>query len=219
MLLANFFENAMTFDAWKLYVLTVLVLMSTPGPSHLLMLSNSASHGFKRSLATAAGDLTANFLQMLAAGLGLAAVLAAASGAFTIIKWLGVAYLVFLGLRMILRAGRDANGSARFGPASLRTLWLQGFVTSAANPKAVVFFAALFPQFIQPDRPFIAQFAALSITYIVVDGLFLVAYGAGAERISNRFRGKARIWIERAGGTFILAAAVLLGLKSLRQVT
>ncbi|MDJ0908126.1 MAG: LysE family transporter [Woeseiaceae bacterium] len=207
----------MPFDTWKLYLLTVLVFMSTPGPSHLLMLSNSASHGFRRSLATAAGDLTANFLQMLAAGFGLAAILAAASGAFTIVKWLGVAYLVYLGLRMIVGAGRSANGSARFQPASIRTLWLQGFVTSAANPKAVVFFAALFPQFMHPDQPFVAQFAILAATYIVIDGLFLAAYGAGAEWISSRFRGNARTWIERAGGMFMLVAALLLGLKSLRS--
>ena len=207
----------MPFDSWKLYVVTVLVLMSTPGPSHLLMLSNSASNGFKRSLSTAAGDLTANFLQMLAAGLGLAAVLATASGAFTIVKWLGVGYLVYLGLRMIVRAGRDGNGSARYRPTTLRTLWLQGFVTSAANPKAVVFFAALFPQFISPDQPFVTQFAVLSLTYIAIDGLFLSAYGAGADRISRRFRGSAIVWIERAGGVFMLAAAVLLGAKSLRD--
>ncbi len=206
----------MPFDTWKLYLLTVLVFMSTPGPSHLLMLSNSASHGFKRSLATAAGDLTANFLQMLAAGFGLAAILAAASGAFAIVKWLGVAYLVFLGLRMIVGAGRSTNGDAKFRPASVRTLWLQGFVTSAANPKAVVFFAALFPQFMHPDRPFLPQFVTLAVTYIVVDGLFLAAYGAGAEWISKRFRGGARVWIERTGGVFMLAAAMLLGLKSLR---
>ena len=209
----------MPFDTWKLYLLTVLVFMITPGPSHLLMLSNSASHGFKRSLATAAGDLTANLLQMFAAGLGLAAVLAAASGAFTVVKWLGVGYLVFLGLRMIIRARRTANGDVRFRPASLRTLWLQGFVTSAANPKAVVFFAALFPQFMDPAQPFILQFIILAATYIVVDGLFLSAYGAGAEWISTRLRGSARVWMERAGGMFMLAAAVLLGLKSLRSAS
>ncbi len=207
----------MPFDTWKLYLLTVLVFMITPGPSHLLMLSNSASHGFRRSMATAAGDLTANLLQMLAAGLGLAAILTAASGAFTIVKWLGVGYLVFLGLRMIVRAGSTADGSERFGPASVRTLWLQGFVTSAANPKAVVFFAALFPQFMDPARPFILQFAVLAATYIAIDGLFLTAYGAGADWISTRVRGSARRWIDRVGGMCMLAAAVLLGLKSLRS--
>ena len=95
----------MAFDIWTLYVAAVLVVMSTPGPSQLLRLSNSANHGFSRSLATAAGDLSANALQMMAAGFGLAAILAASANALTVIKWLGVAYLIWLGFRMIRNAG------------------------------------------------------------------------------------------------------------------
>ncbi len=95
----------MQFDIWMIYVATVLALMSTPGPSQLLMLSNAMSHGFCRSLATATGDLSANALQMLAAGLGLAAILAASGQALGIIKWFGVAYLIWLGIRMIRKAG------------------------------------------------------------------------------------------------------------------
>lgn len=206
----------MTFETWTLYVATVLALMSTPGPSQLLMLSNSAAHGFKRSLATACGDLTANFLQMLAAGLGLAAVIAASASALSVIKWLGVAYLIWLGVRMIRKA--SATESPRYGAgttAQLRTLWLQGFLTSAANPKAVVFFAALFPQFIDPASPFAPQFAILSATYIFIDGAFLSVYGSGASWIASRFKGDAKVWIERAGGGFMIVAAILLGLKSI----
>ena len=91
----------MPFEVWTLYVATVLAMMITPGPSQLLMLSNSGVHGFRRATATAAGDLTANALQMLAAGLGLAAVIAASGAALTLIKWAGVAYLIWLGARMI----------------------------------------------------------------------------------------------------------------------
>ncbi len=120
-----------------MYVVTVLAMMSTPGPSHLLMLSNSMAHGFKRSLATVAGDLTANLLQMLAAGLGLAALLAVYGNALAIIKWLGVAYLIFLGIRLIRNAGTRNSDSQEVAPASVRKLWLQGFITSATNPKAM----------------------------------------------------------------------------------
>ncbi len=95
----------MTIELWVVYVATVLLLMSTPGPSQLLMLSNSMTHGFRRSAFTALGDLTANLLQMLAAGLGLAVVIASSFYALTIIKWLGVAYLIWLGWRMIRKAG------------------------------------------------------------------------------------------------------------------
>ncbi len=206
----------MPVEIWIMYVVTILALMSTPGPSHLLMLSNSMTHGFKRSLATVAGDLMANFLQMLAAGLGLAALLAMSGNALLIIKSLGVAYLIWLGLRMIQKAGTRSVASSPATRTSLRILWLQGFVTSSTNPKAIVFFAALFPQFISADRPFWSQFAALSLTYIVMDGLFLSAYGIGANWIAGRFPGSARASIERAGGGLMLAAAVLLGLKTLR---
>jgi threonine/homoserine/homoserine lactone efflux protein len=208
----------MTFEIWALYVATVLALMSTPGPSQLLMLSNSASHGFRRSLATAAGDLTANALQMIAAGFGLAALIAASGNALAVIKWFGVAYLIWLGIRMIRKA--DPYRSSQMPdstPIAIKTLWLQGFITSAANPKAIVFFAALFPQFIQPDRAFGQQFLILSATYIVMDGVFLSAYGAGASWIAQKFKGGARAWIERIGGGFMIGAAILLGMKTLNE--
>lgn len=208
----------MPFDTWTLYILTVLALMSTPGPSQLLMLTNSGLHGFQRSLSTAAGDLTANALQMLAAGLGLAAVIAASATALAVIKWAGVAYLIWLGIRMIRRAKPDdPSQPVQREEASLKSLWLQGFLTSAANPKAVVFFAALFPQFIAPDLAFWPQFLILSATYIIMDGLFLCAYGLGANWIVQRFKGSARVWVERIGGSFMIGAAVLLGLKSISR--
>lgn len=208
----------MPFESWTIYALTVLALMSTPGPSQLLMLSNSGVHGFRRSLATAIGDLSANALQMLAAGLGLAAIIATSAATLSVIKWAGVAYLVWLGLRMVRRAkSDDPTVSLQRRQTTLGALWMQGFLTSAANPKAVVFFAALFPQFIAQDAAFWPQFLVLSATYIVMDGLFLSAYGLGSSWIVARFRGNARIWTERIGGSLMIGAAILLGLKSISR--
>ncbi len=206
----------MTMQIWLTYIVTVLVLMSTPGPSQLLMLSNSASHGFRRSLATAAGDLSANALQMLASGLGLAVIIAASGQALLVIKWLGVAYLIWLGVRMVRQA--SAKSTLELGEqtlVSLKTLWLQGFLTSAANPKAVVFFAALFPQFIQGDQDFWPQFLILSATYLVIDGVFLSVYGRAASWVANKFQGSAKVWIERCGGGFMLLAAILLSVRTM----
>lgn len=209
----------MSFDIWALYVATVFLFMLTPGPSHLLMLSNSMRHGFRPSIATAVGDLTANALQMLAAGLGLAAIIVASQHALTVIKWAGVAYLLWMGLRMWRTAGKEGAQSARsHASASPRKLWLQGFLTSAANPKAVVFFAALFPQFITADQPFFLQLFLLSVTYIVIDGAFLLSYGVSAGWLAARLKGKARVAIGRIGGAFLIGAAILLGLKSIREV-
>jgi threonine/homoserine/homoserine lactone efflux protein len=210
-------EKKMSVEVWLLYVTTVLAFMATPGPSHLLMLSNAMSHGFKPSLATAVGDLSANALQMLAAGLGLAALLVASQGALSTIKWLGAAYLFWMGVRMIRRASSTQTNTKPAPTPKLKILWLQGFVTSAANPKAVVFFAALFPQFISADHPFALQFTILSLTYIAIDGTFLASYGAGAGWLANRLKGRAAALLDRIGGMFLIGAAVLLGLKTLRD--
>lgn len=208
----------MTMEIWTIYVATVLALMSMPGPSQLLMLSNSGAHGFHRSLATAAGDLTANALQMLAAGLGLAVLIATSATALSVIKWMGVVYLIWLGVRMIARADpKDPSTDIAQPSVSLGNLWLQGFVTSAANPKSVVFFAALFPQFIDADSSVWPQLLILSATYIVMDGCFLSAYGIGASWVSRRFKGAAKAWIERIGGGFMILAGILLGLKSISR--
>ncbi|WP_299781331.1 LysE family translocator [uncultured Roseobacter sp.] len=207
----------MSFDIWALYVTTVFLFMLTPGPSHLLMLSNSMTHGFRPSIATAIGDLSANALQMLAAGLGLAAIIVASQHALTVIKWMGVAYLLWMGIRMWRTAGKGSRSMKSNISASPRKLWLQGFVTSAANPKAVVFFAALFPQFITADQPFFLQLFILSATYIAIDGSFLLGYGASAGWLAKRLKGKAQVAIGRIGGAFLIGAAILLGLKSMRD--
>lgn len=204
----------MPIEIWLIYVATVLLFMSTPGPSHLLMLSVSASNGFRLSLATAAGDLSANIIQMILAGLGLAAIVASSRYGFALVKWAGVAYLIWMGVRKIIESFKHQVGSGLGPRASLGTLYLRGFITSAANPKAVVFFAALFPQFISPDRALAPQLLVLGATYVVIDGLFLCAYGKGASWIAEKIAGRYRVWIDRAAGTGLVAAAILLGLKT-----
>ena len=203
----------MDLQTWLAYLVTVLVLMSTPGPSHLLMLSNSLSNGFRRSVATAAGDLTANALQMLVAGLGLAALLAKTRYGFTVVKWAGVGYLVWLGMQQIARSFRSLETSTAM-QTTLGKLWIQGFVTSLANPKAVIFFAALFPQFLDGESALGPQMLVLGATYLTVDGLFLSVYGAGAGWLGRRLRGPTRIWLDRVAGGCLIVAAILLSLKA-----
>lgn len=204
----------MTTDTWLLYVGTVLIFMITPGPSHLLMLSVSMSNGFHRSLATAAGDLTANAIQIVLAGLGLAAVITSSQHGLSIVKWAGVSYLIWVGLRQILASFRNGNGSQDVPVTSLRMLWFRGFITSASNPKAVVFFAALFPQFLDPRYSLAPQIAILGASYIFIDGCFLASYGKGASWLAQRIRSHQKVWVERAAGTSLIAAAVLLGLRA-----
>lgn len=204
----------MTMDTWLLYVGLVLVFMCTPGPSHLLMVSVSMSFGFRRSVATAAGDLSANAIQMLLAGFGLAAVIKSSSYGFTLVKWAGVVYLIFLGVRQIIGTlgGHGSSSESRSTPIS--HLWLRGFITSASNPKAIVFFAALFPQFLESGSPLYIQLVLLGGTYIVIDACFLAAYGLGAGWVGKRTQVRQKVWLERAAGSSLIAAAVLLGTRA-----
>lgn len=202
----------MSSEIWFAYIATVLVLMLTPGPSQLLMLSNSMSHGFTKSSFTAMGDLTANAIQMLIAAAGLATILYTSQYAFIIIKWLGVAYLIYMGVRQFFKkttSELDGNGAEK----SIRALFMQGFVTSASNPKAIIFFAALFPQFVDPANPTTPQFAILGLTYLIIDGFFLSIYGIFASWISKQFSKHVAKHLNRISGSFLILAAILLGLK------
>ena len=204
----------MTLEIWLAYLGLLVVYMITPGPSHLLMLSNSLGNGFNKSIATAAGDLSANFLQMLAASLGLATIVQSSQQVFFYIKWAGVLYLVYLGVRSI-RAGQFnfSKGSQR----TRQSLYWQGFITSVANPKAVVFFAALFPQFIVLTEPLWGQFIVLSFTYLIIDGLFLCFYGKFAEAFANKYQSSLGQYFNKLSGFLFIGAAVMLSLKSMQR--
>lgn len=194
---------------------TVLILMSTPGPSHLLMLSNSLGNGFNRSLATAAGDLSANILQMTVASLGVVSLIYSSQSFFSIVKWAGVAYLIYLGVAKF-RKRLDSSIAAKRSDRTLGSLYWQGFLTSAANPKAVIFFAALFPQFLNPAAPTAKQFAILGATYIVIDACFLAIYGGFAGWIESRFRHHVGRHLNQISGTLLVVAAILLGVKDIK---
>jgi threonine/homoserine/homoserine lactone efflux protein len=176
------------------------------------MLSNSLSNGFCKSTATAAGDLSANLLQMIAASAGLASLLMNSQAYFFYIKWAGVAYLVYLGVKQLLA---EHSSISNQGVRSVKSLYWQGFITSAANPKAVVFFAALFPHFLDLAQPLMPQFIALSLTYLIVDGLFLCFYGKAAEFFKRRYLRFFERYIAKVTGGLFIGAAVLLGIKSI----
>ena len=199
------------------YVGTVAILALTPGPSVMLGSAHGLRYGARGTLPTIAGDLSANTLQMLAAALGLGAVITRSATAFTAIKWGGVAYLAWMGINH-LRHARDGMKQVAGEPA--RTLWLrftQGFVTSASNPKAIVFFAALFPQFVDTSgggAPIALQFLALGLVFLVIDGLSVLLYAATAGRLSSWLSRKGRVAAQRRiTGFALISAAGLLSLK------
>lgn len=188
--------------------------MSTPGPSHLLMLSNSLRNGFYRSLATAAGDLSANVIQMTVASLGVVSLIYSSQAFFTFIKWAGVSYLIFMGVTQY-RKRFDPSVDVSTRSVSRQSLFWQGFITSAANPKAVIFFAALFPQFVNQTAATGEQFLILGSTYLVIDSCFLTIYGGFAGWIESKFQHHVGRHMNQISGALLVFAAVLLGLKEI----
>ena len=203
----------MSMEVWLTYLGVIMLFMSTPGPSHLLMISVGMKNGFRRSLATAAGDLSANVVQMCLAALGLAAVLMSSRYGFVVLKWAGICYLLYMGVRQIRSSFQEKEQTAATKKTSLKKLWFKGFVTSAANPKAVVFFAALFPQFINHASPLPVQLFILGATYIVVDGLFLSFYGFSSGWFAMKMNQSRQTILDRFSGFGLIFCAVLLGFK------
>lgn len=204
----------MSWEIYLVYLAVVAVFFATPpDTSQLLVISNSIRHGLRRSTFTIAGDLTANSLQMIAAAFGLAAIIATSAEAFQWIKWIGVAYLGWLGLRLILAKERGQSNIGSTPSASAFLLYRQGFITSMANPFAVVFFGALFPQFIDPGSPVLPQLLILGVTYLVVDGAILVAWGWLGIRATARLKHLSLSLLNKVCGTLMIGAAGLLAMK------
>lgn len=203
----------MPMETYLIYLAAVAVFFATPpDTSQLLIISNSVRHGLRRSVYTIAGDLTANSLQMTGAAFGLAAIIATSASAFIWIKWLGVAYLVWVGVQLILSKDQPDDVAANTSGQSFR-LFRQGFVTSMANPFAVVFFGALFPQFIDPTMPVLPQLLILGVTYLVVDGVILLVWGWLGVRAAKALKRFSFGIVNKVCGALMIGAAALLASK------
>ena len=205
----------MSWETYLVFLAAVAVFFATPpDTSQLLIISNSIRHGLRKSVYTIAGDLTANCLQMVGAAFGLAAIIATSASAFVWIKWLGVAYLVWIGLSLVLSKDTASEVAAVASGSGFR-LFRQGFVTSMANPFAVVFFGALFPQFIDPVLPILPQILILGSTYIVVDGAILVLWGWLGMRTAGAMKTLSFGRLNKICGGLMVAAAGLLAARDL----
>jgi len=200
----------MTLSTYLIYLVAVTLLTITPGPTMLMTLTNSVNHGPWRALASLSGSLAANMVIMMLSALGLGALLAASEAAFTTLKLIGAAYLIWLGVKTF-RGGTGLRLDGEKGPAT-RSLFLQGVLVGGSNPKSLLFFTAFFPQFIDPTAPFMPQFLVLSLTFVFGDFVILGAGAFGVGRVAPWLR-QAHVvrWINRVcGGLFATLGGLLL---------
>ena len=207
----------MTVQIWLLFVATEAVLSMTPGPAVLYVLSQAIRGGPGRSVWGSCGILSANAMYFTLSATSLGAVIVASYKLFFLVKWAGAAYLVYLGLssffgKASVLALPDANGESRSGPRVLR----DGFFLQAANPKALLFFTAILPQFIDARHNVAFQILVLGISSILVEFVILFIYGQLAGRALAAARSPRFEKItNRVAGSLLIGAGV--GLARLRR--
>ena len=207
-----------THDLW-LFVLSGLLLNVTPGPDTLYIVGRSATQGGRAGAVAALGIGTGALVHICAAALGLSAILAASATAFTAVKIVGAAYLVYVGISLIRSSGRTQATAltAAKRPAAIRSIFFQGFLTNALNPKVALFFLAFLPQFVAPDAPSKALALLFLGAIFDLNGTIwnlLVAWSTA--RFSGRLtaHGAFKQWFNRGVGSVLVFVGVRLVLAS-----
>ncbi|NVK21178.1 MAG: LysE family translocator [Kangiellaceae bacterium] len=203
----------MDFQSYWLFVCASVVLCIVPGPDMIYLLGRSIAQGRKAGIVAAIGINLGGYFHLLAAMLGISAIIATSSIAFTILKWCGAVYLLYLGCQALLAKQAipvEANDATQ--SAKLKTIFWQGFVSDALNPKVAIFFISLLPQFIQPEAGnALNQLIILGITVNVIALSINIAIVLLSQVLTARLRQSSRISIvlHKAMG----AVFVALGLR------
>ena len=205
----------MTLSTWWLFILMTFVVSATPGPNMLMVMSVSAKHGVRASVVAMLGCMTALLAMMSISAAGLGAVLQTSPQVFEALRLAGAAYLAYLGVKVWRSPVQDqtaAEKSAVIAPAlNTGTIYRQAFLVAASNPKAILFAAAFFPQFIHADAPRFAQFAILLATFTVIEVGWYTVYAVSGKRLSVYLQRATvmRAFNRLTGGVFIGFAALM----------
>jgi len=187
-------STRMQVDTWLIFLLTAVGLSLSPGPNGLLALTHGALHGSRRTLFTIAGALT-GFVSIIALCMfGIGALIKSSIVWLVILKWTGGAYLAWLGIKLWRSPPVAVELRAETSNVSRWSLFRQGLLSAVTNPKGLLFFSALLPQFIDPHRGLLTQFAVVAATYVVTEFVIEYALASTANRI--------RPWLARVGKTF-----------------
>lgn len=194
-----------------LFVIVAFVAIATPGPTVLLALANGSRYGLRRSVPGMFGAVLSDFVLVGAVALGLGALLAASEFWFGVLKWVGAAYLAWLGLRMLRSQGGfevPADGAATAqGGAGARSIFMKSFLVAVTNPKGYLFCSALLPQFIDPHSAQAPQYITIAIVFAAIDFFVMFAYALTGAKAVRLLKASATKWLDRACGGALLALA------------
>ncbi|MFW2542465.1 LysE family translocator [Primorskyibacter sp. 2E107] len=207
----------MSLDLWLTFVAASTALLLIPGPTVLLVLSYALSKGRSVAMASAAGVATGDFIAMSLSLLGLGALVATSAALFTALKWIGAAYLIWLGIKL-LRSAPSTGLNLPAAEVTAKGVFTHNALVTALNPKSIAFFIAFVPQFIDASASLLPQFAILIATFVSLAALNALAYALAADRLRRTIaRPSVITWLTRAGGATLIAMGVLTA--SLRRAT
>lgn len=210
----------MELGTYLFYVTAILVLTASPGPSVLYCITQSISQGFAASVYSALGVMLSIVGIMTLSFTGLGVIISTSELAFNIIKWAGAAYLIFIGIKLIFSESTDLSladkANERKGEFSKISQFIGGFLVGATNPKAIVFFTALFPQFIDMGKPLLTQYFILVSTFAIFELGWLSLYSYFGSRSSKWImsNGRDKIFNRVTGGVFVGAGVFLSSTRS-----
>lgn len=199
----------MPLDLWLTFTAATLVVLVIPGPTILLVLSYALTQGRRVAVGMALGVALGDFVAMTASLLGLGTLVMASSALFAVLKWIGAAYLVYLGINL-LRAGPAKIDTSDPDPKPVRAIFTHAAVVTATNPKSIAFFVAFVPQFIRADAPLAPQFTVLIATFVTLGTMNALVYALMADRLRARIRRPGVLtWMNRAGGGVLVTMGAL----------
>jgi threonine/homoserine/homoserine lactone efflux protein len=198
----------MSLDHWLAFVAASAILLAIPGPTVLLVISYALGHGRKPAAAIVAGVALGDLTAMTASMQGLGAILATSAAIFTLLRWIGGAYLVYLGIKL-WRAPIQPEDIDDVPSANPLRMFCHSYAVTALNPKSIIFFVAFVPQFLDATRSFLPQVVTLEATFVILATLnaALFAVLAAAARQKLREPGVQRA-VNRTGGSLLVGAGV-----------
>ena len=200
----------MPLETWLAFLAASAVLLAIPGPTILLVLSYALSQGRRVAVSTAAGVALGDLVAMTASLAGLGALVLASATAFTVLKWLGAVYLVWLGIRLIRSAGGAGLALPETQAIKARSTFAHAAAVTALNPKSIAFFIAFVPQFVDPGAALLPQFAILVASFVALATLNALAYAFLADTFRARLLRPSLIaWLTRAGGVTLIGMGLL----------
>lgn len=203
----------MSLDLWLAFVAASTALLVLPGPTLMMVLSYALTQGRRVAAASAFGVATGDLIAMTLSVIGLGALFLTSALAFTVLKWIGAVYLVYLGIKMLLSAREPATTptltKAALGQTPRRVFRDLTMVT-ALNPKSNTFFIAFVPQFIDPTTAFAPQAAILVVTFVSIAGINALVFALAANAMRSRItRPSVQTWLIRAGGATLIGMGVI----------